>query len=165
MTDQEKQELSEKIATLAEQAGITSALLWEAAETCPQGHDSYGEAVGQVCMVCVFRATPRIKEEYIMHQFLEGHPDAHPEWRFGRQAKDMTNPAVLLPVVEAWIYQAMRQRDEYIEWQSLIGQWRAEFSTLTAYGWVEFEGTDPNRTVAEARAFALILDAEKGESS
>lgn len=38
MIDQEKYALNERIATLAEAAGIDTKLLWDAKDECPQGH-------------------------------------------------------------------------------------------------------------------------------
>lgn len=174
MTHEEKQSLSLKIATLGEAAGIDQELLWEAAQTCPQGHANYNEcgctydnAVGGLCMDC-WLAWAQNGDYGAAHDALREYAhdqNWHPKWRIGKQARDMTNPAVLLPVVEAWIFQCMTKRDVLIEWQGGMGQWSAEFSMLIpGDGWtVVGMFYDPDRTIAEAKAFVEALEAEKGE--
>lgn len=187
MTNEDKKALSLKIATLAEAQGIDPALLWEAAEECPQGHDNrswcdddvtYG--IGELCLLCwnTYWVDPRVKlmaevpfstslnKVYGKEEALGplyDDPAFHPEWRIGRRPRDLTHPGLLLPVVEAWIAQAMRYRNVIIEWLRDVGQWRVEFLIITqADGWT---AVDPDRTIAEAQALCATLEAEKGELS
>lgn len=92
--------LSFQIATLAENAGVDAGLLWDDADECPQGHSSWSYydqmyTQGDLCGQCVDINNAREEQEYDLSW--------HPEWRFGRQAKDMTNPAYLLPALEAFL--------------------------------------------------------------
>lgn len=142
MTSSEQQALSERIAALAEAAGLPSELVWAPAETCPQGHENYHEVYihggasthweenapwqpGDLCQPCMIDATPRLR-----HMALNGDladacqlaeilakehrddPGYHPEWRIGRQAKDLLNPAHLLPLVEAWRLQELPESEK-----------------------------------------------------
>lgn len=105
MTDTARRALSERIATLAEAAGLPSALVWEAAEYCPQGHDNEGGSIGEICYVCI-TDWDIVPDSYWsasrLYRAYEWMPPWHPEWRIGRVAKDLTDPANLLTVVEAW---------------------------------------------------------------
>lgn len=128
MTDHEKQVLSERIATLAEAAGIASALLWNWEE----------RADGQIA----------------------------------KQPRDMTHPAVLLPVVEAW-----RQKSKNRQWEvhsacPAVGWLRPEAAIFLDYQ--DDADSDALKMVlgaadtpgeALAQAFAKALDAEKGQAS
>ena len=181
MTDQEKQVLSERIATLGDAAGINEELLWEAAKTCPQGHHTrdpewgdFSKDIGDVCHTC-WNRWAQIGDYGAAHDaLLEYASDQswHPEWRIGRQAKDMTNPAVLLPVVEAW-----RQKSKNRQWEvhsacPAVGWLRPEAAIFLDYQ--DDADTDALKMVlgagdtpgeALAQAFTEALAAEKGESA
>lgn len=121
MTISERRSLSERIATLAEQAGLPSELVWEAAETCPQGHSNRDMEcgyidleIGGLCRECWTEEwrNPRLEmcetdteidavvDEEMAAYPLFGDPAFHPEGRIGKQAKDFTDPANLLAIVE-----------------------------------------------------------------
>jgi hypothetical protein len=135
MTDTERVALSERIATLAEAAGLPADLLWKVATKCPQGHKNYhmvyihgGSSTnweenkrwrtGDLCPTCIIDGTEGLQlldleDAYaIAESKAEEHrayPDYHPEWRIGRKVKDLTDPANLLAVVEAWRMQKTRR--------------------------------------------------------
>ena len=120
MTDIERRALSERIATLAEQAGLPSALLWE--PRCPQGHeDVYGVDSGGFCPDCAkawFGSSTELVGTTWLQMWQEmKHQHAnlawHPEWRIGRVAKDLTDPTSLLAVVEAWRAQKLPENKLY----------------------------------------------------
>lgn len=110
MTDQDKRTLSERIATLAEAAGIAPELLWEPAETCPQGHPapSSTHKVGTLCYRCAlegFRSEDLVDgKSYTDYQYQiwqhQYNPDYHPEWRIQPVPKDFTKPGNLEPFAE-----------------------------------------------------------------
>lgn len=79
MTNQDQRALSERIAILAEQAGLPSELLWIA--VCPLCDNWVRYWQTTDCMECT---TPWCGGE------------------FQKERMDLTDPANLLPVVEAW---------------------------------------------------------------
>lgn len=192
MSDNEKQDLSTRIATLAEAADLPPSLLWEPAKTCPQGHRNYHAVYihggasthweqnapwqpGDLCLTCLIEEMPGLRmldleDAYqvaaSMAEVHRDNPDYHPEWRIDRVAKDLTDLASLLAVVEAW-----RQQKPWRSWSmdsqvdyatqpmptlpyAVIGNERNEdFKT---------EGDTPGEALA--RAFAAVLEQEKGDS-
>lgn len=152
MTDQEKQSLSERIATLAEAAGIDGALLWSRDTAhCPDGH--VGRAHWSACL----HEIPRPGLTMACAKPLQA------------DALDMTDPAVLLAVVEAWqeVQRMLIVRMDF----GRTDQWRgylhiciplpegreslAEDHDYPGYGqsWGE----------AAAQALRAALEAEKGD--
>ena len=162
MTEEEKMQLSLRIATAAEKAGLPADLVWEAAEKCPQGHDNIlGTIAGNLCLTCLEKwlgpktafVTYRLRWDELEAQ--HDNPDWHPEWRIGKQAKDLTNPSHILPVVEAWL-----AKDSDREWASKYhdGEWIAWVKDLPRY---PEPGSDPDRTVAEALTLCAAMEAER----
>ena len=186
MTDTERRALSERIATLAEQAGLPSELVWEAAETCPQGHSNRdiecGDielTTGDLCRECWREKwrDPRldacqtdaeidavVDEEWAAYDQFDD-PAFHPEWRIGREAKDFTDPTNLLPVVKAWI--TMQPDDEGWTYQVAwcVGQAVGNLYEVVDQDWGRhYDGDDAeSEWVALALAFAEAL--EKGVES
>lgn len=181
MTDQEKTDLSERIAILAESAGLSAELLWEAAETCPQGHSTrdiecgYVElSVGDLCRECWTEEwrNPRLEvcetdaeihavmdeERAALHQFKD--PTFHPEWRIGKVAKDFADPANLLAVVEAW--RAQRRWRGWSVYTPVAGMFPdiEQATAIVVKTSRHFEAVGETPWVALAQAFAEAL--EKG---
>lgn len=109
MTDAEQRALSGRIATLAEQAGLPSALLWDPASRCPQGHpNTEGTTVGDLCVSCLYHWLGPREEQVLYNLRLDELGDHHensnwhPEWRVGRQAKNISSPANLMELVVEW---------------------------------------------------------------
>lgn len=105
MTDTEKQTMNERIAVLAEQAGVPATLVWQAAATCPQGHDNrdyecggLNQRIGESCFTC--RRKARINMDTYIQHFED--PAWHPEWRIGRSPSDLTDANVLFAVLNAY---------------------------------------------------------------
>lgn len=169
MTDEEKRTLSERIATLAEAAGLPSELLWEMAGTCPQGHpNSFGTGIGDLCPACLSPFMGPLEDSmYAVHwEELRKHhanPSWHPEWRIGKQTKDLTTPENLLPLVKEWI----RQLPDNEGWTYRIG-WNEKKAVGALYKSVNgdwrhhyYTGEDAtNEWVALAHALVTILEQE-----
>lgn len=160
MTETEKQTLSQRIAYLAEMMGIPQKLIWDPASHCPQGHQNtdweggFGDEIGDVCRECETEWYNTSGEEEEIT--LEQRNDAafHPEWRIGRQAKDLTTFANLLPVLEAWREQDPQNR----MWMMHSAYWfyeasRAAFACVNE---IEVEGDTP--VIALASAFLEELE-------
>ena len=165
MTDQERHILNARIATLGEQAGIPSDLLWHPAETCPQGHENqWRTIIDDLCISClenwlgpkadVAIYDQRWDELAAYHDTL----DWHPEWRIGRAPRDFVDPAVLLPVLEAY----WRQLNVDIKWR-----WcRSEDGWITyAYDYgrdwsVQRKGVGMTLTEAMAQVLNQMLEVE-----
>lgn len=88
----------------------------------------------------------------------------HPEWRIGRVAKELTDPAYLLPVVEAW-----RQQKPLRSWSidSQVDYATQPIPTLP-YAVIGNERNEDFETDGEtpwealALAFVEALEREKG---
>ena len=174
MTDQEKQALLEKIATLAEMQGGDPALLWKASKECPQGHINYSQSAGDLCRQCVQRRWD-YRDEYdaevanlaSVEYWMKSFPDTiQQQWRIGRQPKDMTDSAVLLLVIQAWIAQTPKRRSERIEWIKECQEWRVvffEYEEVSLCLTVFRSHTD--RTTAEALALLGVLEENWGDEN
>lgn len=143
MTDQDKRELSLRIATLAEQAGLAGELVWERAWECPAGHVMSGRAVNDTCL----------------HYDEESRQVCGQDVRHSRIALDLTTSTHLLPLLEAWIQQEPVRHFFETRWDYIIKQW-------SCYAWFMGQqrpgrGEHESRTIAEALAFAEVLEAEK----
>jgi len=198
MTNPEKRALSLRIATLAEELGLPEELVWEAAETCPAGHDNrdlhHDDVVhdtGEMCRRCWDEQWREPRRNALMEQgtlatdaiaqvdlyeealgALYEDTKFRPEWRIGKQAKDLTRPEYLLPLVEAWRsqrkgrswrvlspYQSMDRTPPDVD--SYAPAHAAVFTDhRTAHDRSE---TDPWEALAYA--FAEALEVEKGEST
>lgn len=164
MTDADKQMLSEKIATLAEMAGIDGELLWEMAKECPQGHKlsriiSKGTHT-DLCWDCVVGSS--VKAAELTANIL--NPIWHPEWRISHQARDMTDPAVLVSLVKEWI----RQQPEEEGWTYQVawcdGQAVGNLYEVVDQDWGRhYDGADSDSEwTSLAQAFVKALEVEKG---
>ena len=141
MTDQDKQTLSERIATLAEIAGINGELLWsQDTAHCPDGH--VGKAGWKACLHEISRPGFTIACAKPLHA----------------DARDMTDPAVLIPVIEAWIAPMPHYRYLRSEWSIELCSWVAIVNGAPYYFGSE---SDLDRTIAEARALCTALEVEK----
>ena len=113
MTDQEKHDLSERLARLAEAAGLPGTLLWEPEDRCDRRHppswyitDHTVDPGGCYCGQCYeeyshsqgYQAPETEADVEAMRHVLREHPDG---W-VRRQPKDLTDPTHLLPLSEAW---------------------------------------------------------------
>lgn len=185
MTSSEQQALSERVATLAEAAGLPKELLWEPAETCPQGHSNRdiecGDielTIGDLCRECWTEEwrNPRLEmcetdaeidavvDEEMAAYPLFNDPAFYPEWRIGRVAKDLTDLTSLLAVVEAW-----RQQKPLRSWSidSQVDYATQPIPTLP-YAVIGNERNEDFETDGEtpwealALAFAEALEREKG---
>ena len=166
MTDAERHALSERIATLAEQAGLPKQLLWDPAAQCPQGHrNNTRQGINCICDKCVYH---RWKEQdwnngqfmsiKNMIRYMEAVPNSvGQQWRIGKEAKDFTNPTYLYPLVQAWIDGDPAYRYIVIRWDFGLGEWECVMKG-TQNSWGVARGLD--RSIVEARAFAEAL--EKG---
>lgn len=167
MTSSEQQALSERVATLAEAAGLPKELLWEPAETCPQGHKIVDGRVGEICYSC--RPNWKIvPDSYWVAakecRELDWMPDWHPEWRIGRVAKDFRDPMSLLAVVEVWRTQRPMRSwsvDSQVDYASPDTP-TLPYATI-GNGHCEYFETD-GETPWEALALAFVeaLEREKG---
>ncbi len=168
MTDTERRALSERIAILAEHAGLSAELLWEAAETCPQGHENEDGIIGEICYMCTVDENI-IPDSYWpasrAYRAHEWRTDWHPEWRIGKQAKDLTDPSNLLPLVKAWIGQQPDDEGWTYQIAWCDGQAVGNLYEVVDQDWGRhYDGDDAeSEWVALALAFAEAL--EKGVES
>ena len=138
MTDAEKRDLSERLARLAEAAGLPAELV-RSPDTahCPEGH--MGKPHWPACL----HEIPRPGLTMACAKPLHADP------------LDLTNPTHLLPLVEAWL-----AKDSDREWASKYhdGEWIAWVKDLPRY---PEPGSDPDRTVAEALTLCAAMEAER----
>lgn len=141
--------------------------MYRTAPTCPQGHPVQPqESPEDICPACPVTFIWPLRPE-VFHE-IEAHrddPTFHPEWRIGKQAKDLTAPENLLPLVKAWIGQ--QPDDEswtyQVAWRK--GQAVGNLYDICAQAWGRYYGGDDaeNEWVALAQAFAEALEVQKGE--
>ena len=112
MTKEERETLSFAIAILAEAHGLPGA--WRAADTCPQGHSNVDwngipkMPIGSRCEACETLWWNKQIERDASHETLSDRledPAFHPEWRIGRVPQDIMDPAILFPLLEAYLGQ------------------------------------------------------------
>ena len=115
-----------RLAALAEQAGVDPKLLWVPAEMCPWGHANQGEtAIGDLCIPCLENwLGPKTDVAVYDHRWNEfaaqhGNLDWHPEWRIAKTSRDLRDPGVVIPIVEA-------------------------YCAITGYGWNLHQSCDPD---------------------
>lgn len=172
MTDTERRDLSERIATLAEAAGLSSELVWEAAETCPQGHSNRTgrtQGTATLCVICLYRhyvdeGYPHpIRRALEQCQTFNSDPEYHPEWRIGRKVKDLTDPTSLLPLVEAW--RAQRRWRGWSVYTPVAGMFPdiEQATAIVVNTSRHFEAVGETPWEALALAFAEALEVQKGE--
>ncbi len=196
MTDQDKRDLSERIALSAEAAGIATELLWDTAKRCPVMHDQqmavedyaidctddwiddWGWQIQALCLSCITNDAELMEPFSMYHTSYHLYDGArkireehthdvawHPEWRIGRVAKDLTDPANLLTVVEAW-----RQQRPLRSWR-MTSRLDAEIK-CNAYagvsevpdGFIKVETLRNGSTPWEALALAFAEALEKEET-
>lgn len=174
MTDQEKHALSEKIAKLAEAQGINPALLWEVADVCPQSHLNWdGEdkivGMGERCAYCEsewWNTHLDLDDEDAIH--LLNDPAFESQMFMGRQAKDLTDPAILLLVVEAWkeaqhllvVRLAFGKTDQWRGYLQVDIPSRERWGSLVESH--DYPGYGQSWGEAVAQAVCLALESERG---
>ena len=166
MTEQDKHTLNERIARLGEEAGLAFDLLWQAAEACPQGHTNRepecGELdlhIGDICFDCRDEANVSWKE----HQEHWDDPTWHPEWRIGKAPRDFTDPAVLLPLMEA--YWGNWDVDIKWEWYLSADGWMTYVNVYKQNWkvWIRRKGVGATITEAMAQVLEQIFEAAGGD--
>ena len=166
MTSNEQQALSERIATIAEAIGLPGTLLWDPAQTCPQGHENWDVECGgpdayidELCWECRKEHPEITATQYYDLTY-------HPEWRIGRQAKDFTNPVHLFPLIEAWRTQGEAAgKDRYwmvaSQMPALLPQHPPVLPTADIVdGETRWEGTGDTPWESLAQAVLAMLDQE-----
>ena len=138
MTDAERKQLSERLAIAAEQAGLSSKLIWNWAEECPQcGQPTDMDITTGTCGACFCHsALPKVYY-------------------------DLTNPVYLLPLAEAWRQRRsnertwiMRSANRYHSF-ALALVWNDPKSELA----IEYHHADA--VVALAQALSVALEGEE----
>lgn len=186
MTDPEKRDLSLRMATLAEQAGLPGELVWEAAEECSQGHPTKEDGVqistiSDICPECEkdwayaheeHTWTERALSDALgkFRQLIIDRPDEVEKYRIGRQPHYLTRPDYLLPLVEAWqeAQKILIMRLNFGR-ADLDGQWRGYIICVMEPRDREsdaeerdYPGYGQSWGEAIAVALAAVLEAEKG---
>lgn len=136
MTDTERHSLSERIATLADAAGLPSELVWEEASGCDQGHEQLPRMTGQPCWICG-EVLPRV-------------------------SRDFTDPAYLLPLVKAWIEQQPDDEGWTYQVAWCVGQAVGNLYEVVDQDWGRHYDGDDAESEWVALALALAEALEKG---
>ena len=155
-----------RLATLAEQAGVDSELLWRPSDTCPQGHTNiddegeWGDDIGEVCSACLDDYFGPDMIYYLDDQtWRQNWRITHPEWLLTKAPRDMWDPGILIPIVGAYckitgygwnLHQYFDPFDgiEACLYAGPVRQWR---------------GQAPHGLPMEALAQALLKALEAGE--
>ena len=166
MTDQEKRALSERLATLAEAAGLPTAWVWDYQCELRHAHPLWvleGDNGVLYCGTCYENEVGRgysvpttVEEASAMRDVV----NAHPAWRISKQSKDLTNPTHLLPLVEAYLEHPHAAIDW--EWYRVKEGWLVYFIDRVRDEDKQWKGVGATIPEAVAQALAEAMEAEKG---
>ena len=173
MTDQEKRALSERLATLAETAGLPTELVWEKHDRCERRHEPFyyikDDAVvheGRYCGQCYqeygnadgYRMPETDEEKAVIRRVFADHPDGFVQ----KRARDLTNPTCLLPLAEAYFEQPHAAIDW--EWYRAKDGWLVYVIDRVRNEDAQFHGVGSTIPEALAQALCAAMEAEKGET-
>ena len=154
MTDPEKRAVSERLATLAEAAGLPTELVYLQYWECSDGHINPVKFEPMYC----FQTLP-----HTVNNTVSCRKPVHPIM----VGRDLTDTAVLLPLVEAWV-DAKAEPDRWIFTSSRRGnEWRCSIAhkRLTWWEFVTEQRAAATRGEAEAQALCAAMESEKGGAS
>lgn len=145
MTDQDKRNLSERIAEAAQHAGLSYDLLGLYWFCCAAGHEQTGiRAVGEM-LVCTA---------------ANGHYTCGLPVTLKFVPYDFTDPTYLYPLIQAWIDGDPAYRYVNTKWDFGLVDWECVMRGKPNL-WGVARGL--NRSIVEAQAFATVLESGKGE--
>ena len=176
MTGQENRALSERLALLADDAGMPGELVWEKHDQCDRLHapfyyikDDAVSTTGRYCGTCYqeygnadgYRVPETDAEIEAVRSVFREHPDGFVQ----RRAKDLTNPTHLLPLVQTWqdtsSSHVLLVEPAFYRAKS-DGLWDGELKVSYLLHEEEYPGTGQSWGEALASAFAAVIEAQKG---
>lgn len=148
MTDPEKRALSERLARLAEAAGLPTELVYLQYWECSDGHINPVKFEPMYC----FQALPHTVNNTVSCRKAV-YPVMIP--------RDLTDPAVLLPLVEAYFEHPHAAIDW--EWYRVKEGWLVYFIDAVRNEDRQWNGVGATIPEAIAQALCAAMESEKGE--